>query len=96
MVQSSSCACKQNHDSTHPPIENAYLKALIKRACENQEKNTPKVPVVNIPIFVKTLYIPYTPIYICEGNNYKQISDFIILHKSRLRILGLYRPPQIS
>ncbi len=95
-VLPSACTCQQNHDSTHPPIADAYLKALLKRVCENQKKSPPKVPVVNIPVFVQTLYTPSTPIYICPEDNYTQISDFIILQKSSLHVIELYRPPQVA
>ena len=94
--QTCSCACNNKHDTTHPPTGDAYLKALIKRACKDKKKDSPKLPVVNISVFVKTLYSPKSPVYTCPEQNYTKISDFIILPPTSSHIEELFRPPQLS
>ena len=91
-----SCSCNETHDTTHPPTGDAYLKALLKRACKDKKKDNPKLPVVNISVFVKTLFSPKSPVYTCPEQNYTKISDFIILPPTSSHIEELFRPPQFS
>ncbi len=94
--QACSCSCYDTHDTTHPPTGDAYLKALLKRACKDKKKDEPKLPVVNISVFVKTLFSPKSPVYTCPEQNYTEISDFIILPVTSSHIEELFRPPQFS
>lgn len=91
-----SCNCYNEHDSTHPPTGDAYLKALLKRACKDKKKDNPKLPVVNISAFVKTLYTFKSQVYTCPENNFNKISDFIILPSLSSYTNELFRPPQIA
>ncbi len=88
------CSCEQTHDTTHPPIANAYLKALLKRVCKDKKKDNPKLPVVSISVFVKTLFSPKSPVYTCPEQNYTKISDFIIQPPLSSYTEELFRPPQ--
>ena len=90
------CSCETKHDSTHPPTGDAYLKALIKRACKDKKKDSPKLPVVSISVFVKTLYSPKSPVYTCPEDNFTQISDFIIQPPLSSYTEELFRPPRLS
>ena len=91
-----SCSCNVAHDTTHPPTGDAYLKALLKRVCNDKKKNEPKLPVINISVFVITLFSPKSPVYTCPEQNYTQISVFIILPPTSSHIEELFRPPQLS
>ncbi len=91
------CACEcYNEDTVKPPVQDAYLKALLKRVCKDQKKQVPKLPVVSISVFVKTLYQPNTPVYECPTQNFEKISDFIIQPPTSSHIEELFRPPQVS
>ncbi|GEM_PF-5363763 len=74
----------------------AYLKALLKRVCDDDKKETPKIPVINIPVFVKTLIGDYNVVYKLPENNYHKISDFIIQPDINSFIEELLRPPTLS
>ena len=91
-----SCSCEVKHDSTHPPTGDAYLRALIKRTCNDKKQDSPKLPVVNISVFVKTLFSPKSPVYTCPEDNFTKISDFLILPPTSSYTEELFRPPQLS
>ncbi len=90
------CNCETTHDPTHPPTGDAYLKALLKRTCTDKKKNEPKLSVVNISVFIKTLFSPKSQVYSCPEHNFNKISDFIILPPTSSHIEDLFRPPQLS
>jgi len=91
-----SCACEQEQTAKMASNGDAYLKALLKRVCNDKKKENPQIPVVNIPVFVKTLYSNRVPVYTCPGDNYNEISDFIILPPLSSYNQELFRPPQLS
>jgi len=90
------CGCSEQNDSTHPIIVNAYLKALLKRACKDQKKDIPKIPVVSISVFVQNIYQNKVPVYQCPEQNFQRISDFIIQPVTSSHIEELFRPPRFS
>ena len=90
------CACENQEAAKMESNGDAYLKALIKRVCKDQKKSGPKLPVVVISVFVKTLYTNYTPVYHCPEKNYNQISDFIIQPPLSSYQEELLRPPRIA
>ena len=94
--QSFDCGCSIQNDSTRPIIENAYLKALLKRACKDQKKDNPKIPVVSISVFVQNIYQNKVPVYQCPEQNFQKISDFIIQPSTSSHIEELFRPPRLS
>jgi len=99
VIQDQACNCSCYHkteDPTNPDTGDAYLKALLKRVCNDKKKEAPKLPAVNISVFVKTLYSPNIPVYICPEQNYTEISDFIILPHTGSHIVELFRPPRLS
>ena len=97
-LQDDDCGCSCQAEQTTKMANNgdAYLKALIKRVCKDKEKEQEKLPVVNISIFVKTLYTPNIPVYTCPEQNYTEISDFIIQAPTSSHIEELFRPPRLS
>jgi len=89
------CACYKKETAKMESNGDAYLKALIKRVCKDQKDKSPKVPVVTISVFVKTLYSTDVPVYNCPKKNYNQISDFIIQPPLSSYLEELLKPPQI-
>ena len=90
------CACQTDEPAKMASNGDAYLKALIKRVCNDKKKETPKVPVINLPVFVRTLYVHRQQIYELSENNYNKISDFIIQPPTSSYIEELLHPPQFS
>ncbi len=89
------CECYEDQSPTNPPVADAYLKALLKRVCKDQKKQGPKLPVVSISVFVRTLYQNRVPVYECPTKNFEKISDFIIQPSTSSHIEELFRPPQL-
>jgi len=100
IVTTGDCACSCEQEEAKPAKMasngDAYLKALLKRVCNEKKKESPRMPVVNIPVFVKTLYVHYPKIYQISAKNYNKISDFIILPPLSSYSPELFRPPQFS
>ena len=96
-IQSEDCACscEQNEPAKMASNGDAYLKALIKRVCKDKKKESPQVPVVNIPVFVKILYNHRPQVYKLPENDYHKISDFIIQPPTSSYVAELFQPPQI-
>ena len=91
-----SCSCEQDEPAKMASNGDAYLKALLKRVCEDKKKEAPQVPVVHIPVFVKTLYVHRQQVFELSERNYDKISDFIILPPLSSFDEELFRPPQFS
>lgn len=89
------CSCF-DEETYHKPTGDAYLKALLKRVCDDQKKESPKLPVVNISVFVQKLYDNHLPVFEFPEQNYNQISDFIILPPLSSHTEELFRPPRLS
>ena len=90
------CSCEQEEPAKMASNGDAYLKALIKRVCNDKKKKTPQIPVVNIPVFVKTLYRHHAKVYEIPEKNYHKISNFIIQPPLSSYIEELLQPPQLS
>ena len=91
--QQCDCQCEETHTAKMASNGDAFLRALIKRVCNDKKKQAPKLPVVNSVVFVKTLFTEYSRIYIIPENNYNQISDFLIQPELSSYIDTLLRPP---
>jgi hypothetical protein len=90
------CSCNKESSTYHKPTGDAYLKALLKRVCYDQKKESPKLPVVNISVFIQKLYDNHFPVFEFPEQNYNQISDFIILPPLSSHSEELFRPPRLS
>jgi len=90
------CSCEQAEPAKMASNGDAYLKALIKRVCEDKKKETPQIPSVNIPVFVQTLYSHRLQVYELPEENYDKISNFIIQPPVSSYIEELLHPPQFS
>jgi hypothetical protein len=92
------CGCNDNSLNI-AKIENngdAYLKALIKRVCDQKEKEEPAIPIAQIPVFIRDLNSDYTPVYLCPPKNYNnKISTFIIQPNIHSYIADIFHPPTI-
>jgi len=91
-----SCSCEQDEPAKMASNGDAYLKALLKRVCNDKKKEAPKIPVVNISVFVKTLYVHRQQIYELSETNFDKISDFIIQPPTSSYVADLLQPPQLS
>jgi len=89
------CSC-QSDEAKMASNGDAYLKALIKRVCNDQKKQTPKLQVLNISVFVVKLFENIPPVYTCPENNFTKISDFIIQPPLSSYNQKLFRPPQFA
>jgi len=99
LIESINCGC--NDSSTKiAKVENngdAYLKALIKRVCDQKDKEKPAVPLAHIPVFVKELTTEFSHIYLCPEKNYNnKISTFIIQADITSYISDIFHPPTVS
>ena len=90
------CSCSNEEEAKMASNGDAYLKALIKRVCNDQKKQAPKLPVFSFSVFVPKLYENIPPVYVCPEKNYDKISNFIIQPPLSSFIQELFRPPQIS
>jgi len=93
-----SCSCESGilKETKMPSNGDAYLKALIKRVCNDQKKQAPKVPVISISVFVTKLFDNIPPVYVCPEKNYNKISNFIIQPSLSSYTQELFRPPQTT
>jgi len=87
------CQCEQPQTAKMESNGDAFLKALLKRVCNDKKKQAPKLPIVNTVVFVKTLFSEYSRLYTIPENNFNQISDFVIQPKLNSFIDTLLRPP---
>ncbi len=97
--EKSFCACEKESNQTYAKVENngdAYLKALIKRVCDQKEKEKPVVPLVQIPVFVQQLTTDPASIYKCPSINFpERISTFIIQPDITSYITDIFHPPSM-
>ncbi len=91
------CCCEKNSNPSIVKMENngdAYLKALIKRVCDQKEKEKPAIPVIQINLFVRELIHDYTQVYFCPEQNFNQkISTFIIQPDINSYVADIFHPP---
>jgi len=93
------CCCDSNAQEIAKMQNNgdAYLKALIKRVCEQKEKEKPGIPIAQISVFVSELISENIPVYHCPEKNFNQkISTFIIQPDINSYIADIFHPPAIS
>jgi len=97
LVNNEYCGCIENSSSSYAKVENngeGYLKALIKRVCEQKKKEKPAIPLIQLPIFVRDLSSISSQIYICPKQNFNnKISTFIILPDINTYITDIFHPP---
>ena len=99
-IEKEYCGCGMEKSEKIAKIENngdAYLRALIKRVCDQKEKEKPVVPLVQIPVFVRDLNSYQPQIFICPEQNYNhKISTFIIQPDINAYIADIFHPPALS
>ena len=96
VVQDNDCDCACHADEMTKMANNgdAYLKALIKRVCDDKEKEQKKIPAITLSVFVIHLNGHYQKVYACPEQNFNKISDFIIQPHPSSHIKELFRPPR--
>ncbi len=93
------CCCETASHETAKMENNgdAYLKALVKRVCDQKEKEKPAVPIAQITVFVSELIGEDTPVYHCPEKNYNnKISTFIIQPDINSYVADIFHPPANS
>lgn len=88
------CGCTIDEPAKMANNGDAYLKALIKRTCPGQKKDTPKTSNAPTIVFVKTLIRDYSVNYQLPSDNFTQISDFIIQPSLSTYLNDILRPPK--
>lgn len=90
------CCCSKTDNEPTKMANNgdAYLKALIKRTCQNEKKDIPKTTNAPTIVFVKTLIRDYSVNYQLPTDNFNEISDFIIQPSLSTYLDDILRPPK--
>ncbi len=98
ITQNDNCDCQcAQEDNEVAPMENNgnnYLKALIKRACEDQKKSKkPAIPVLQVSVYILNLTNDYPKVFTCPKENFNKISTFIIQPDLQSYITDIFHPP---
>lgn len=83
---------EENEIAKMPSNGDAYLKALLKRVCKDNNKNKSKLPTISITVFVKDLIKDHFVNFYLKNSD-SQITNFILLNNSQSHPLSLFRPP---
>jgi len=97
ITQNNNCDCQCEQNNEVAPMENNgsnYLKALIKRACEDQKKSKkPAIPVLQVSVYILNLTNDYPKVFTCPKENFNKISTFIIQPDLQSYITDIFHPP---